>query len=986
MANDDGAGQQPDSTKDRGDALEAYVASLYRALGAAVEHDVMLAGNQVDLLVSTNQPGLGPFRAMVEVKYRSSAQVPKSEVLAFFNVARALLDLGLVERALIVSNGNLTKPGRELISTDPRMEATTVGDLESTIFSAETTALRAIKAYEANPLSRHFIDLMAEPFHSDGAPSSDPDGTPVTDLLLHALDHPEDSTILFADFGSGKSTTLGHLYYLQCRRYLERPSTEPIPVMFTLKDFAASLDIDSYVLATLQKQLAITAPLELFWSALEQGRFLILLDGFDEISLKAGPEERAEYLRRISPLLFGRSPAVLSSRPSYFLTRHEYQTSLHQLTGAGIGVTRDQELRRISQRLAGEHAPAELRRAKEAAFSAYSLRPLDEERVLGYLESFGPDFDAAGVTTNEVIAFINRVYDLRDLVSRPIILQMLVSMVIARDVDVTGNTLTLGPADLYELYTDAALRKDWQKGPSRREVLTPALRADFAEMAARAMFDADALVLEPEDVEAIVASILRRVEEVEPAHAMTDLRTCSFLTIDDAHGTRFIHKSFQEFFFARALRRQISGGDLSLLHAELAPEVLYFLGSFGISDEYFAQRILELAQVGTGRRMPSPGIRGGVPEDREGERGLRSNAAAAACAMKGTARGLDLVMVDVPPVSRRSLAFRSSRWETASWSRLDVRDLLLERMQLLACAIHAPDLDTLTITHTEGRLELAGAAERVVVRDAVLQFPIFAEVRSVEVEDSTVDLGNTSSVGENIASLAATRSQVRFGGAGHLDLVASASTVDLSHRRAGSTTRVEGTDSTIRLRPSNAARLSGRLQACCLIASEAPAARTVQQAPSGFQIEMQGGIALLDATVDIQPLIVDGVILGGAARQAPRVGLSFNETTEPPAGLLEAGVKTDDYCVYDGGGSGVLITGSGPSFHLVRESFQAALQGIVRAGSFDLMASFLTSTGLSADDIGKIAGTVASVDLGTSAEEQATPERGGQESPSSDQT
>jgi hypothetical protein len=51
-----------------GRALERQVADAYRAMGARVEHDVELAGNQIDVYVEMGSADRGLHRVAVEVK------------------------------------------------------------------------------------------------------------------------------------------------------------------------------------------------------------------------------------------------------------------------------------------------------------------------------------------------------------------------------------------------------------------------------------------------------------------------------------------------------------------------------------------------------------------------------------------------------------------------------------------------------------------------------------------------------------------------------------------------------------------------------------------------------------------------------------------------------------------------------------------------------------------------------------------------------
>ncbi len=52
----------------RGWEFERKVAAIYRTLGAAVKHDIPLAGNQIDLLIEEQTPSGSIVRTAVECK------------------------------------------------------------------------------------------------------------------------------------------------------------------------------------------------------------------------------------------------------------------------------------------------------------------------------------------------------------------------------------------------------------------------------------------------------------------------------------------------------------------------------------------------------------------------------------------------------------------------------------------------------------------------------------------------------------------------------------------------------------------------------------------------------------------------------------------------------------------------------------------------------------------------------------------------------
>ena len=96
-----------------GRTLERQVADLFRALGAwKVEHDVLMAGHQIDVYVEMAGPDRSLHRIAVEAKDWQHP-VGIEVVSKWERVVDALRRAGLVDEGVIVSPVGFTKPARE---------------------------------------------------------------------------------------------------------------------------------------------------------------------------------------------------------------------------------------------------------------------------------------------------------------------------------------------------------------------------------------------------------------------------------------------------------------------------------------------------------------------------------------------------------------------------------------------------------------------------------------------------------------------------------------------------------------------------------------------------------------------------------------------------------------------------------------------------------------------------------------------------------
>lgn len=89
-------------------ALTRAVAAIYRTLGADVEEEVSLAGNQIDLLVKLREPSGTVVRCVVECKAYSKL-VGHPTLLAFVSLVNLLKGRDLLDQAILISINGFTR-------------------------------------------------------------------------------------------------------------------------------------------------------------------------------------------------------------------------------------------------------------------------------------------------------------------------------------------------------------------------------------------------------------------------------------------------------------------------------------------------------------------------------------------------------------------------------------------------------------------------------------------------------------------------------------------------------------------------------------------------------------------------------------------------------------------------------------------------------------------------------------------------------------
>jgi hypothetical protein len=143
---------------------------------------------------------------------------------------------------------------------------------------------------------------------------------------------------------------------------------------------------------------------------------------------------------------------------------------------------------------------------------------------------------------------------------------MIVQTVLKTDINIRDQTLRLGPAKLYDLYTQMCALRDIRRD-RRNQFLSHKERLEVCRGIAEAMSRKGRMELTLQEVLGAIAECdLRTVNRAQSLgdqevlmRARTDVSVCSFLRFGDDGSLRFAHNSFCEFFVAQNLVRQAGG-------------------------------------------------------------------------------------------------------------------------------------------------------------------------------------------------------------------------------------------------------------------------------------------------------------------------------------------------------------------------------------------------------------------------------------------
>lgn len=576
-----------------GDRFEAEVRGYYEALGYDVKRNISLENHQIDLLATRDVPGAGRFRLMVEAKARKG-RLGINDVGSFIAAAQHLLAVGQIHGAIIVTNGTISAAAAGAIYRCPSLRCATINDLKRNLVDYSESLHRIKIGYESRQIAKSYIPLRA----------TITGGRRIGDVAREILDWSAASNellVLSGDFGSGKSTVLERVCYEQaCRKLLA--DSEHFPVLLNLRNLLRYDDLSHFVEGALREAQSISGPQ--FAADLATGRLLVLLDGFDEINPAAGAADRARYLKTLSPIIGSTSPCVLTTRPTYFDSFDEMKRELGKMLLKLPAFERLPQGDAALERLAAEMGLATTEQISNADLRHFiTLSPLNDQEIDTFLRRFETRLHAAtGMTVAEIKGFLERIYDLQDLMQRPLLLQMIVTTLLEGALDISNPKTVHGPSSLYEAYTQLCLRRDFRKLSSPSQLAYEDRQAACRVIAWR-MFERNRRDITAAELAEVLDDLLIQGEaqvavgerQALLERAATELRLATFLTTFEGGMLKFAHKSYYEFFLAQEimLRSHKFPPPLeSLGDRELEGEVVYFLGSYARTEEDFRKRIV----------------------------------------------------------------------------------------------------------------------------------------------------------------------------------------------------------------------------------------------------------------------------------------------------------------------------------------------------------------------------------------------------------
>ena len=453
--------------------------------------------------------------------------------------------------------------------------------------------------------------------------------------------------IVLGDFGRGKTSLLRQL-----ARTLPAELPDVLPILVELRSLEKAPTLDELLTQHLvRQQVEDIGPAKLRYM-IRNGRLALLFDGFDELELRVGYDNAADYLQTLLESVTERAKVVLTSRTQHFRSTAQVRTALGERVGT-LGASR-----------------------------VAVLEDFSEPQVREFLTNlYGGDTGRAGARY-DLLAGIE---DLLGLARNPRMLAFIAALDTERLQAVQREEGRISAAELYREIVDFWLVGEADRQRHRRGMpsLDEKERLRACTNLALRLWASTSLTIGLAELSAEVSSTLTRLAErgYSADQASHSIGSGSLLVRTDDGAFTFVHQSIMEWLVADAAAQSLGGpaGDQILITRQMSKLMVDFFGDLAGPDaaRRWAAGVLADPQAAEAAKQNALAIRERVHVPGVAEAAEPENLAGV------DLRGQDLSERDLRGANLRGANLRGMRLEDTDLSGADLSDADLTGARLI---------------------------------------------------------------------------------------------------------------------------------------------------------------------------------------------------------------------------------------------------------------------------------------------------------------
>lgn len=443
---------------------------------------------------------------------------------------------------LIVTRNGLTPDGAGYVENEnPNTRHQTIWQLEDNVLGFLEYSEHIENAFKENGLNNYYVNAKAKRVaYSDTNDQRALEGPPL-DLLVTIkawIESDEQHPIaILGGYGSGKSSFAKKLVSEQAAKW-RNDQSERRPLLIKLGDYTGHTRLEGMLGTMFTHDFpARSFNTHRFFELNKAGRFLIVLDGFDEMKHAMTFADFRHQLEELNKLITGDSKVILLGRPTAFLSNEEH---MHVLRG---------------RRPYGNDGWRKLQDWPE--FLEYELEAFSTSERGLFLSKYLPEISMRNGMRSEDSWIEDRVETVTkisasepDLFGKPIHAKILADLAADPTMDLSSIENNVSRWDLYEIFFSDLADREHKK--AARVAVGSKQRREFIESVAHWLWDEKSGSTSFEGLD-LDNSILTQLPDGDAADVDAKRREYLSSSILDKKASDtyyFPHRSFAEFLVA----------------------------------------------------------------------------------------------------------------------------------------------------------------------------------------------------------------------------------------------------------------------------------------------------------------------------------------------------------------------------------------------------------------------------------------------------
>jgi hypothetical protein len=539
-----------------GDAFRDQVADLLRTAGYSTTTEILEGHKRVD----------GVFEQLVLGKRRRYALEAKnwkqpldhSDLETIYGGYASLLQKRAIDELLIVSPHELHSPAAKAFVRDTSsITHLSFKQLQESVIGFQNYLATFVANHEADGLERYFV----KPSFSDG--------TIAEKYIMEWVQQDAAGPVaIIASYGMGKTSFARHMTYKLATQFLSGTPAR-IPIFVSLGTIAREQSLEGLIGSVLAggTPSVVNYNFPLFFRLNSMGRFVIFLDGFDEMKHMMTWSEFQSNFDELNRLVRDKAKVILLGRPTAFLSDDERRFVLRGTQRIGKVKHKTPGAPSYQEVILSSFTAAQIKQFIRAYLVHYQ-NSVDNESAADFIKRREREIDQLGQDA---------------LMSRPVHARMLADLATDPEFDITG----MSRFTLYDHFFDHLVKREFKK-PGRGPSYKPEDRRSFACDLAWYLWTSpgnSGIGCRLDDLPNSLFEPYRAVGDDLPS-VKRALLSGSFLDEKSGGIYFFSHRSFQEFLVAEYIWNSVGDGSPQGMAGGSGPSVLDLVTEYLTRDVF----------------------------------------------------------------------------------------------------------------------------------------------------------------------------------------------------------------------------------------------------------------------------------------------------------------------------------------------------------------------------------------------------------------